>query len=147
MKKIISFNKPFIEKSDQRFLDKVFTNKKFSDGFFQKRCEKFIKKKIRSKYIALTQNCTSALEISMILLNLNKDDEVIMPSYTFTSTANAVILRGAKPVFVDVNSYDANLNPELVEKKINKKTKAIVLVHYGGNGCDMAKFMSIKKGL
>ena len=117
MKKIISFNKPFIEASDKRFLDKVFTNKKFSDGHFQKRCEKFIKKKIKSNYIALTQNCTSALEIAMILLNLNKDDEVIMPSYTFTSTANAVILRGAKPVFVDVNSYDANLNPELVEKK------------------------------
>ncbi len=145
MKRTIAFNKPFVTQSDKKFIDQVFKKKNFSDGFFQKGCENLIKKKIKSKYIALTQNCSSALEISMILLDLNKGDEVIMPSYTFTSTANAVILRGAKPVFVDVNSYDANLNPKLVEKKINKKTNAIVLVHYGGNGCDMSKFMSIKK--
>ena len=112
MKKLISFNKPFIEKSDKKYLDKVFNNKKFADGFFKNQCEKFIKKKIKSKYIALTQNCTSALEIAMILLNLKKGDEVIMPSYTFTSTANCVILRGAKPVFVDVNLDDANINPD-----------------------------------
>jgi dTDP-4-amino-4,6-dideoxygalactose transaminase len=68
-----------------------------------------------------------------------------MPSYTFTSTANAVLLRGAKPVFVDVNLKDINLNPKLVEKKINKKTKAIIVVHYGGNSCDMKYFLKLKK--
>ena len=90
---------------------------------FFKKCENFIKQKINSPFIALTQNCTSALEISMILINLKKDDEVIMPSYTFTSTANAVLLRGAKPVFADVNFYDANLNYESVKKKLIKEQK------------------------
>ena len=81
----------------------------------------------------------------MILINLKKDDEVIMPSYTFTSTANAVLLRGAKPVFADVNLYDANLNYESVKKKINRRTKAIIVVHYAGNSCDMQKFVELKK--
>ena len=133
----IEFNKPFTSNNDKKYINDVFKNNKFADGFFQKKCENFIKKKINSPFIALTQNCTSALEISMILINLKKDDEVIMPSYTFTSTANAVLLRGAKPVFADVNLYDANLNYESVKKKLNRKTKAIILVHYAGNSCDM----------
>jgi dTDP-4-amino-4,6-dideoxygalactose transaminase len=81
----------------------------------------------------------------MILINLKKDDEVIMPSYTFTSTANAVLLRGAKPVFADVNLHDVNLNYDSVKKKINKRTKAIIVVHYAGNSCDMQKFLELKK--
>ena len=103
------------------------------------------KKKIKSKCIELTHSCSSALEIAMLLINLKKDDEVIMPSYTFTSTANAVLLRGAKPVFVDINADDINLNPRLVEKKINKKTKAIIVVHYAGVSCDMSYFLKLKK--
>ena len=141
----IEFNKPFTSYSDKRYINDVFKKNKFADGFFQKKCEYFIKKKINSQFIALTQNCTSALEISMILINLKKDDEVIMPSYTFTSTANAVLLRGAKPVFADVNLHDVNLNYESVKKKINKRTKAIIVVHYAGNSCDMQKFLELKK--
>ena len=141
----IEFNKPFTSNNDKKYINDVFKNNKFADGFFQKKCENFIKKKINSPFIALTQNCTSALEISMILINLKKDDEVIMPSYTFTSTANAVLLRGAKPVFADVNLYDANLNYESVKKKINRRTKAIIVVHYAGNSCDMQKFVELKK--
>ena len=142
--KNIEFNKPFVNHKDRRYIDKVFRNNKYADGFFQKQCEKFIKIKIKSKFVALTQNCTSALEIAMILINLKKDDEVIMPSYTFTSTANAVLLRGAKPVFADVNLYDANLDINSVKKKINKRTKAIIVVHYGGNACNMKEFVKIK---
>ena len=145
MNKTIEFNKPFTSNDDKKYINDVFKNNKFADGFFQKKCENFIKQKINSPFIALTQNCTSALEISMILINLKKDDEVIMPSYTFTSTANAVLLRGAKPVFADVNFYDANLNYESVKKKINKRTKAIIVVHYAGNSCDMQKFVELKK--
>lgn len=145
MKTKIEFNKPFTSNEDKKYINYVFRNNKFADGFFQKKCEEFIKNKINSKFIALTQNCTSALEISMILINLKKGDEVIMPSYTFTSTANAVLLRGAKPVFADVNSNDANLNFESVKRKINKKTKAIIVVHYAGNSCDMSKFLELKK--
>ncbi len=145
MKQNIPFNKPYTFKSDLNYIKQVFKKQKFTDGYFQKKCEKFIQKKTKSKFIALTHSCTSALEISMILINLKKDDEVIMPSYTFTSTANAVLLRGAKPVFVDVKSKDINLDPELVEKKITKKTKAILVVHYGGNSCDMNYFLKLKK--
>ncbi len=141
----IEFNKPFTSYSDKRYINDVFKKNKFADGFFQKKCENFIKNKISSKFVALTQNCTSALEISMILINLKKNDEVIMPSYTFTSTANAVLLRGAKPVFADVNLHDVNLNYESVKKKINKRTKAIIVVHYAGNSCDMQKFLELKK--
>ena len=147
MNKKIEFNKPFISKIDKKYINEVFKKNKFADGYFQKKCENFIKKKINSQFIALTQNCTSALEISMILINLKKDDEVIMPSYTFTSTANAVLLRGAKPVFADVNLHDVNLNYESVKKKINKRTKAIILVHYAGNSCDMRKFLELKKNI
>lgn len=141
----IEFNKPFTSYKDKKYINDVFRKNKFADGFFQKKCENFIKKKISSEFVALTQNCTSALEISMILIDLKKDDEVIMPSYTFTSTANAVLLRGAKPVFADVNLHDVNLNYESVKKKINKRTKAIIVVHYAGNSCDMQKFLELKK--
>ncbi len=144
MKKIL-FNKPYVKKKDKRYIDEVFSSNKFSDGIYQKKCEKLIKKKIKSKFVALTQNCTSALEIAMILINLKRNDEVIMPSYTFTSTANSVILRGAKPVFVDVNKHDINLDPHEVEKKITKRTKAIIVVHYGGVSCDMEKFLRLKR--
>ena len=144
MKKIF-FNKPYVKKKDKRYIEDVFSSNKFADGVYQNKCEKLIKKKIKSKFVALTQNCTSALEIAMILINLKTNDEVIMPSYTFTSTANSVILRGAKPVFVDVNKHDINLDPYEVEKKINKRTKAIIVVHYGGVSCDMEKFLRLKR--
>ena len=129
--KIINFNIPFITTNDKKYINQVFKNNKYADGYFQKICEKFIKRKIKSKFVALTQNCTSALEIAMILINLKPDDEVIMPSYTFTSTANSVLLRGAKPVFADINLHDANLNIKSVKEKINRNTKAIIVVHYG----------------
>ena len=143
--KTIEINKPYIIDTDKKHIYEVFKKNKYADGFYQKECENFIKSKIKTNFVALTQNCTSALEIAMILINLKKNDEVIMPSYTFTSTANAVLLRGAKPVFADINLRDANLNIDSVKKKINKKTKAIIVVHYGGNSCDMKEFIKIKK--
>ena len=145
MKDKIFFNKTFVNKSDKKYVNKVFRNNKFTDGEFQAKCELLIKRKINSKYIALTQNCTSALEIAMILINIKKGDEVIMPSYTFTSTANAVLLRGGKPVFADIHLNDANLDIDSVRNKINKNTKAIIVVHYGGNACDMSEFLQLKK--
>ena len=144
-KTIINFNKPLIDKHEKKFIGDVLNNKKFADGEYQNKCKIFIQKKIKSKCVELTHSCSSALEIAMLLINLKKDDEVIMPSYTFTSTANAVLLRGAKPVFVDINADDINLNPRLAEKKINKKTKAIIVVHYAGVSCDMSYFLKLKK--
>ena len=92
----------------------------------------------------MTQSCSSALEVAMLLINIKNGDEVIMPSYTFTSTANAVLLRGGKPIFVDINPNDINLNYKLVEQKINKKTKAIIIVHYAGTACDMTEYLRLK---
>ena len=121
------------------YLD-VLRKRNFTDGLYQKKCENFIKKRINSQSIHLTHSCSSALEIATRLIDLKKDDEVIIPSYTFTSTANCVILmRGAKPVFVDVKSNDLNIDPKEIEKKINKKTKAIIIVHYAGVACDMSE--------
>ena len=145
--KYIKFNIPYDTKSSKKNILKVLKNKKFADGEFQKKCQLFIQNKINSKCVELTHSCSSALEIAMLLINLKKNDEVIMPSYTFTSTANAVLLSGGKPVFVDVRSDDINLDPKLVEKKINKKTKAIIVVHYAGNSCDMSYFLKLKKNI
>ena len=144
MKKKIQFNIPYLTQSSKIFIKKVFEKKNFTDGYFQKKCEKFIKYKTQAKFVSLTHSGTSALEIAMILLNIGKGDEVLIPSYTFTSTANAVIMTGAKPVFVDIDK-NLNIDPEKLEKKISKKTKAIIIVHYGGFPCDMDKILKLKK--
>ena len=145
MKKKIIFNKPLINYEAKKNILDVLKKKNFTDGFYQKECETFIKKKISSHSIQLTHSCSSALEVAAILIDLKKDDEVIMPSYTFTSTANCIIMRGAKPVFVDIKLNDLNIDPKEIEKKINKKTKAIIIVHYGGIACDMSEILRIKK--
>ncbi len=145
MPKVIKFNKPFINKETKNNLLKVINNKVFTDSEFQYKSEKLIEKLIKSNSVKLTQSCSSALEVAMILANINKGDEVIVPSYTFTSTANCVVLRNAKPVFADVNINDINLSIDSVEKKITSKTKAIIVVHYGGVSCDMDKFIKLKK--
>ena len=145
MKKIIKFNKPYVSLHTKKNLLSVLSNRVFADGIFQKKTEILIQRLIKSHSIKLTQSCTSALEVAMILANIGKGDEVIMPSYTFPSTANCVILRKAKPVFADINKFDLNLDVKSVEKKINKRTKAIIVVHYGGIPCDMNKFMEIAK--
>jgi dTDP-4-amino-4,6-dideoxygalactose transaminase len=112
MKKKIIFNKPFINQEAKKNILNVLKRKVFTDGLYQKKCEIFIKKKINSQSIQLTHSCSSALEIAMMLINLKKDDEVIIPSYTFTSTANCIIMRGAKPVFVDIKLNDLNIDPK-----------------------------------
>ncbi len=143
MKKKVLFNIPYINKNSKKFINQVFANKRFTDGYFQKKCENFIKLKTKSKFVSLTHSGTSALEIAMILLNIKKGDEVIMPSYTFTSTANCVVMRDAKPVFVDLD-MNLNINAKKIEEKITKKTKAIIIVHYGGFPCDMDKILYLK---
>ena len=143
--KQVPFNKLFIDNKEKFYLNQVIENKNLTDGIFQNKCEKFIKKITKSKGVFLTQSCTSALEIISLLIGLREGDEVIMPSFTFTSTANAIVLRGAKPVFVDININDLNISSKLVEKKITKKTKAIILVHYSGLACEMDEYLRLKK--
>ena len=144
MKKKIQFNIPHLTKNSKIFIKKVLEKKNFTDGYFQKKCEQFIKYKTKTKFVSLTHSGTSALEIAINLLNIGKGDEVLIPSYTFTSTANSVIMSGAKPVFVDVDK-NLNIDAEKIEKKISKKTKAIIIVHYGGFPCEMNKILKLKK--
>ena len=142
---MVPISKPSIDKLDFKFLKQALKSKILTDGFFQQKTEKVIRKYIKSKFIALTHSCTAALEISAILINLKKDDEVIMPSYGFVSIANAVLLRGAKPIFVEINPYDLNISYEDIKKKTTKKTKAIYVIHYAGNSCDVEKISNYAK--
>ena len=143
--KMIPITKPYIEKDDLKFLNKVVDSKILTDGFFQKKCESIIKNKLKSKFVAITHSCTAALEISAMLINLSKNDEVILPSYGFVSIANAVVLRGARPVFAEIDPITLNISVSDVEKKITKKTKAIYVIHYAGNACDIIKLKKIAK--
>ena len=143
--KMIPITKPYIEKDDLKFLNKVVDSKILTDGFFQKKCESIIKKKLKSKFVAITHSCTAALEISSMLINLSKNDEVILPSYGFVSIANAVVLRGARPVFAEIDPITLNISVSDVEKKITKKTKAIYVIHYAGNACDIIRLKKIAK--
>ena len=142
---MILFSKPYISKTEERNVLKVLRSGILTDGFFQNKTEDLIKKKINSNYIALTQSCTDALELASLLIDLKPNDEVIMPSYTFTSTANAVVLRNAKPVFIDIKQDDMCIDERLIENKITKKTKAIYVVHYGGKCINLNQIIKIKK--
>lgn len=143
--KIIKNHEPFLKGNEIKFINDVIKSKKFTDSKYQKKCEHFIKKKINSSFVALTQNCTSALEVASILLNLKVGDEVILPSYTFTSTANAVILRGANIKFADVDLISGCINLNHLESLITVKTKAVIVVHYGAYSCDMESLILLKK--
>jgi len=143
--KMIYFSKPSITKKEILNINKVLKSGVLTDGFFQKKTEALIKKKINSNFIALTQSCTDALELAASLINLMPGDEVIMPSYTFTSTANAVVLKGAKPVFADINPTNLCIDLNKIESLITKKTKAIFIVHYGGSCMNLDKILEIKK--
>ena len=114
-------------------------------GTFNLDCQRWFEKNLPCDRALLTPSCTAALEFAAILLDIRKDDEIIMPSFTFPSTANAFALRGARIVFIDVEPDTMNLNAELIEPAITKKTKAIVPVHYAGAACDMEAIMEISK--
>jgi dTDP-4-amino-4,6-dideoxygalactose transaminase len=116
-----------------------------ANGFFTKKCKRWLKKNIKCKEALLVHSCTAALEMCALLLNIKKEDEIIMPSYTFVSTANAFALRGGTPVFVDINPKTSNIDPNKIEKAITKKTRAIVVVHYAGVSCDMDLILKIAK--
>jgi dTDP-4-amino-4,6-dideoxygalactose transaminase len=107
---LIPITKPSLDKSDLKHIKNVLSSKILTDGFYQKKSEDIIKNYIKSKFIALTHSCTAALEVSGILINLKKGDEVILPSYGFVSIANAIVLRGAKPVFAEINPQDLNIS-------------------------------------
>ena len=140
----IPFNKPYLTGKENDYIYQAVLSGKISgDGIFTKRSHEFFEKKYGFKKCLLTTSCTDALEMAAILLDIKEGDEVIMPSYTFVSTANAFVLRGAKIIFVDSYADNPNLNADAIEALITSKTKAIVPVHYAGVACDMKKIMEL----
>ncbi|OOM77945.1 dTDP-4-amino-4,6-dideoxygalactose transaminase [Clostridium puniceum] len=143
---MIPFNKAYITDKEYIYIkDAVNKNHISGDGHYTKKVDSFIEKTFDVKKSLMTTSCSSALDMAAILLDLKQDDEVIMPSYTFVSTANAVVLRGAKPVFADISENTLNIDPKDIERKITKKTKAIFPVHYAGVSCDMDYIMNLAK--
>ncbi|MEI7475132.1 MAG: dTDP-4-amino-4,6-dideoxygalactose transaminase [bacterium] len=135
---MIPFNVPCLTNNEIKYINEVFSHKSLSgDGDFTKRCNKWFEDNFGCQKILLTTSCTHSLEMSAILANISKDDEVIMPSFTFVSTANAFVLRGAKIVFVDIRPDTMNINEKLIEAAVTERTKAIIPVHYAGIACDM----------
>ena len=147
MNKVV-FNNPFFFNNTKKNINKVLSQKiKETTGgktFFKKSCN-FLEKKLKARKAIITNSCTASLEIAALLIDVKPGDEIIMPSYTFVSTANAFVLRGGKPVFVDIRKDNLNIDEKLIEKSITKKTKAIVVVHYAGVPCNMDKIVKIGK--
>jgi dTDP-4-amino-4,6-dideoxygalactose transaminase len=141
---MIPFNKPPVTGNEIQYINAALENGKLSgDGPFGKQCQKWFENKLGCKHALLTPSCTAALEIAALLVDIQPGDEVIMPSYTFVSTANAFVLRGAKIKFVDIHSETMNMDAALVAAAITDKTKAIVPVHYAGVSCDMDAIMRL----
>jgi dTDP-4-amino-4,6-dideoxygalactose transaminase len=142
----IPFNKPYLTgKENDNILQAVLSGKISGDGIFTKKCHQFFERQYGFKKVLLTTSCSDALEMAAILIDTKPDDEIIIPSFTFVSTANAFVLRGAKIVFCDSGSENPNLDADKIESLITDKTKAIVPVHYAGMACDMDKILSLAK--
>lgn len=140
----IPFNKPYMTGKELWYIAQAHSAGHLSgDGQFTRRCSEWLEQRTGSSKALLTHSCTAALEMAALLANLGPGDEVIMPSYTFVSTANAFVLRGAVPVFVDIRPDTLNIDENLIEAAITPRTKAIVPVHYAGVACEMDTIMAI----
>src|SRR6187551_3782736 len=142
----IGFNKPYQTGNESYYISDAIKRQHISgNGYYTGLCHRFFEQRFGYLKVLLTNSCTDALEMAAILLNIQKGDEVIVPSYTFTSSANAFILRGAKIVFADSESSHPNMDVAKLKPLINSKTKVIVAVHYGGIACDMDELMALAK--
>jgi dTDP-4-amino-4,6-dideoxygalactose transaminase len=142
----IPFNKPFLTGREIKNIHMAYLRGELAgDGYFTRKCQQWLEKKLGTKKAFLTHSCTAALEMAAILADIQPGDEIIMPSYTFVSTANAFVLRGGVPVFVDIRRDTLNIDEKLIEKAITRKTKAIVPVHYAGVGCEMDAILKIAR--
>ena len=141
---MIPFNKPYLTGKEMQYIEEAVKSGKISgNGFFTKKCQEFVEKEFGFKKTLLTTSCTDALEMAAILADIKVGDEVIVPSFTFVSTALAFVRQGADIVFADSYSDNPNIDADQIEALITEKTKAIVVVHYAGIACDMDKIMSI----
>jgi dTDP-4-amino-4,6-dideoxygalactose transaminase len=140
----IPFNKPAIVGRELEYIQQAINNMHISgDGLFTHKCNAFLEDELDVTKVLLTTSCTHALEIAAILLDIQPGDEIIVPSFTFVSTINAFVLRGAKPVFIDIHPDTLNMDENQLEELITEKTKVIIPVHYAGVGCGMDKIMNI----
>jgi dTDP-4-amino-4,6-dideoxygalactose transaminase len=143
-RKPIPFNWPYMTGKELYYIAEAHFNGRLAgDGPFTQKCHGWIEKKTGGMKALLTHSCTAALELAALLLELEPGDEVIMPSYTFVSTANAFVLRGAVPVFVDIREDTLNLDEKLIESAVTSRTRAIVPVHYAGVACEMDTILSV----
>lgn len=141
---MINFNKPYMTGKELWYISQAYHNGVLAgNGAFTKKCAGWIASKTGAAKVLITHSCTGALEMAALLVDLQPGDEVIMPSYTFVSTANAVALRGAVPVFVDIRLDTLNIDEQLIEAAITEQTKAIMPVHYAGVSCEMDTIMDI----
>lgn len=141
---MIPFNKPYLTGNETKYIEEAVKSGKISgNGAFTQKCQQFFEVKFNIRKALLTTSCTDALEMAAILIDIQEGDEVIMPSYTFVSTANAFVLRGAKIVFADSRSDHPNIDESKIESLITPRTKAIVPVHYAGVACEMDTIMAL----
>ena len=141
---MIPFNKPYMTGRELEYIRQAVDSGKISgDGLFTRKCHTWLEQRLGNGRAFLTSSCTDALEAAALLCNLQPGDEVIMPSYTFVSTANAFVLRGARIRFIDSGTNHPNMNADLIEEVITDRTRVIVPVHYAGMSCDMDKIASI----
>jgi len=142
----IPFNRPCFVGNEHKYISEAIASGKISgDGIFTGKCHAYFERKLGSEKAFLTTSCTHALEMAALLLNIRPKDEVILPTFTFVSTANAFVLRGAKPVFADIRPDTLNLDERNIERLITKYTKAICVVHYAGVGCEMSSILQVAK--
>jgi len=140
----IPFNKPFITGKEIEYIRSCISEGAIAgDGYFTRNCASFLEERFGILRAVMTPSCTAALEMAAMLFDLSPGDEVILPSFTFVSTANAVVRCGAKPVFVDIRPDTLNLDESLIEAALTERTKAIFPVHYAGVACEMDKIFSI----
>jgi dTDP-4-amino-4,6-dideoxygalactose transaminase len=143
---MIPFNKPYLTGRELHHISEAHSRGQLAgDGYFTKKCNAWLEERTGCHKALLTHSCTAALEMAAILADIQPGDEVIMPSYTFVSTANAFVLRGGIPVFVDIREDTLNIDERLIEAAITSRTKAIVPVHYAGVGCEMDTIMAIAR--
>lgn len=143
---MIPFNKPYLTGRELIYIAEAAAKGQLAgDGEFTRRCQIWLEEQLGTKKALLTHSCTAALEMAAMLAGIGPGDEVILPSYTFVSTANAFVLRGGVPVFVDIRPDTLNMNESLIEAAVTSRTRAIVAVHYAGVACEMDTIMAIAR--
>src|ERR1035437_7922018 len=140
----VSFTRPILVGNESKYMKQAIEAAKFSgDGPFTRKASELLEQELGVPKVLLTTSCTHALEMFALLLDIQPGDEVILPSFTFVSTVNAFVMRGARPVFADIRPDTLNLDESRLEELITHRTKAIVPVHYAGVGCEMDEILDI----